>query len=311
MDGNNRKPCDGREIQAIAARVMKVIPGILYLALVTMWLSATESAASRPVMVDPSHGWKLRVGPGEAVVSYSSDGGQHWFDVSPPALAGAVKKLLVEHREEELAGAVTLCPVDARRAWISNPLAGTQGVLLGYTGDAGQHWQQVAMPVATDRAAISFLDELRGFVLCTSTPAAGLMDKKVYGTVDGGKHWQELNPPPATSCYPTGTSFRSPVMGWITATYHGGDNAPLYLTKDGGKSWQLQKLNIPDDYRGGYADTYPPVFIGSEKRVGYLPVKLVRHDPKPGHSAWVNYETEDGGMTWHLPASGVQSAQEE
>jgi hypothetical protein len=66
-------------------------------------------------------------------------------------------------------------------------------------------------------------------------------------------------------------------------------------------------LKFPPDYEGGYADTYPPVFTGADKKQGYLPVKLVRHDPQPGHYAWVNYETDDGGATWHLPASGVQS----
>lgn len=284
---------------------------ILFPILGTMGLLASDEGLIKPLMVDVSHVWRQKVSGGESAVLYTSDGGQHWLDVSPPALAGAVKKLLAEQGTEGLSGSVALCPVDIQRAWMSIPLASIKGVLLEYTGDAGQHWKQVVVPVTTDRAAISFLDELHGFMLCTSTPAAGLMDKKVYGTEDGGKHWQELNPPPATSCYPTGISFRSTVMGWITATYHGGNDAPLYLTKDGGKSWQLQKLNIPDDYRGGYADTYPPVFIGLEKRVGYLPVKLVRHDPKPGHYAWVNYETEDGGMTWHVPASGVQSVREE
>jgi hypothetical protein len=34
---------------------------------------------------------------------------------------------------------------------------------------------------------------------------------------------------------------------------------------------------------------------------------LARHDPPPNHRAWVNYENEDGGKTWHLPASGVPS----
>jgi hypothetical protein len=132
------------------------------------------------------------------------------------------------------------------------------------------------------------------------------MDKRVFGTEDGGGHWYVLTPPPVASCYPTGISFRSRSDGWITATYHGGEDAPLYRTQDGGKTWSLQKLSIPAEYQGGYADTYPPVFSGADKRKGILKVRLVRHQPQHEHSAWAKYETEDGGASWHLPASGIQ-----
>ena len=34
--------------------------------------------------------------------------------------------------------------------------------------------------------------------------------------------------------------------------------------------------------------------------------KTFPSEPQP-HYAWVNYESDDGGMTWHPPAWGVQS----
>jgi hypothetical protein len=177
--------------------------------------------------------------------------------------------------------------------------------------DASKYWAHKFPGITADAAYVSFVDERRGFLLATSDPAAGLMKKKFYGTNDGGHRWHVLSLPSARSYYPTGISFQSRKVGWITATYHGGDDCPLYRTQDGGETWQLQRLPIPAGYLGGYADSYPPVFIGKDRKRGYLPIKLVRHEPKPGHIAWVNYESTDGGASWHLPASGIPSVPDE
>ena len=133
------------------------------------------------------------------------------------------------------------------------------------------------------------------------------MDKAVYGSTDGGAHWQRLTSPGAAgqSFYPIGICFRTPLEGWIAATYHGAPDAPLFHTVDGGKSWQVQELEILADFRGGYADIYPPFFYPRQVNRGLkkvqLPVKLVRHMPAPDREEWIYYRTEDGGATWHLP----------
>jgi dienelactone hydrolase len=177
-------------------------------------------------------------------------------------------------------------------------------------GAAKHALQREARLGAGGTTSLSFVDDRNGFLLASSDPAAGLMTKNIYATTDGGATWQPRPSPDAHSYYATGIAFRSSAEGWITGTYHGGDACPLYHTRNGAGSWALQKLPIPDEYRGGYADSYPPVFIGEDRGHGYLPVKLVRHDPPPGHWAWVNYESDDGGATWHLPAAGVASLTE-
>lgn len=291
---------------------MKTNPTFVAAALMLAVLNFANAQATlsgddfaKPIMFGSSHGWRQGAMDEKSTILYTDDGGKHWLDVSPSPLKSGVEKW---PRAREC---TAISPLDAQRAWVSITPWNSQVVLLEYTADAGKHWKESVVPVATDRARISFVDELHGFLLATSDPAAGSMDKKVYGTEDGGKHWHWLAAPPALGCYPTGISFRSSADGWITATYHGGDAAPLYHTRDGGKNWALQKLNIPDDYRGGYADTYPPVFIGAAKKQGYLPVKLVRHAPVPGHYAWVNYETQNGGETWTLPTAGIPSVSDE
>lgn len=251
------------------------------------------------MMFDAANGWRQTFTDRQCLVSHTNDGGKHWIDVSPPKLVEAMK----QSEEGESQPVTSLCPLDARRTWVA--IAMKSSIAIEFTADAGQHWRHTTAPIETEWARTSFTDELHGFLLASSLPVFGHQDNKVYGTKDGGKHWDLLNAPPAR--YTTGIVFRSRLEGWITGTYHGDDYAQLYRTRDGGKSWQIQSFEIPAHYRGGYANVYPPVFIGHGKKEGYLPVQLVRHEPKPGHEAWVNYETEDGGATWHLPASGVQS----
>ncbi len=261
---------------------------------------ATDDLSTVPVIGGPLHGWKLKETQKESAVLHTLDHGRHWLDRSPPALKRAVADIMAAHLDESarlMPDVAALCPLDAHRAWISITAPNSKDVLLEYTDDDGKHWKESVAPVAADHASISFVDELHGFLLAMSSPAAGHMAKEAYGTQDGGKRWKRLTPPPIPSCYPTGISFRSPLDGWITASYRGGDEAPFYRTRDA-RTWKLQRLNIPDDYRGGYAETFPPVFTGVRKRMGFLPVKLVRHTPQPDHEAWVVFLTEDGGATW-------------
>lgn len=256
--------------------------------------------------------WRQHVKDKESKTLHTTDGGKHWIDVSPAAMTDVVRKQPDDSQGAEfLDGLVALKPLDGQRAWLAFPSTDWKQIIFEYTADGGNHWQQKTARLGVGDICIDFLDDRRGFLLLTGGRDAdgrgvGQHFKRVYGTEDGGRSWRVLASPPGRSCIPTGITFRNPAEGWITASYRGDDYFPLYRTVDGGKSWQLQKPEIPPDYQGGYANMAPPVFTGKDKLKGYLPVHLVLHSPPPDHEAEVNYETEDGGATWHLPASGVR-----
>jgi len=267
-------------------------------------LASPEDGEPAPFLIDKMNGWKLENSNTGVEVMRTTDGEKNWSDVSPPALVKAVGNTDPGFYSD----LASLSPLDAKRAWLAISLQNQ--VILEYTSSGGRDWKESVGPEAHGQVFLSFLNKKEGFVL-TAIGFLGHDEEALYHTMDGARQWETLGSPSSEtegmSYYATGITFRTPQEGWISATYHGTPDAPLFHTSNGGKTWQIQSFEIPDDYRGGYADTYPPVFTGVDQKHGYLPVKLVRHEPKPGHTAWVDYETTDGGLTWHLPASSIHS----
>jgi len=67
---------------------------------------------------------------------------------------------------------------------------------------------------------------------------------------------------------------------------------PLYMTTDGGYSWQCETLSLPSG--ASYVDTYAPRFFGQQ---GILPG--IYHIGSQG-SEVMFYRTSNGGKTWDL-----------
>ncbi len=247
--------------------------------------------------------WRLDTNNKRPALFHAKSGRHGWADVSPIALLQMAKEIrdsdFYEHN-------CALCPIDNDHAWIAINLH--DRVVVDYTSSGGQHWVQKKGPPASESVFISFPVQRQGFVL-TASGSIGNHQEWVYETGDGGEHWKAMPSPTreGSSYYANGIVFRNSLEGWITASYHGVPDAPLFHTEDGAKTWTLQAFPIPADYHGGYATTYPPAFLGKDKMKGILPVDLVRHEPAPDHRASVNYETVNGGATWLLPKSGVHS----
>jgi len=182
-------------------------------------------------------------------------------------------------------GALPLQAVDPTHGFML--LRGPTTELLFRTLDGGAHWDPVAVP-SSNVEVITFIDKDYGW-LQTS-------EKDLYMTRDGGSSWKPLPAPPAGA---TQFRLRSPTEAWMT----GFDSGPphVFLSSDGGQSWQRRDLPSP---HGGPWDrsSYLQPTVELLPRSGVV-VSVVPQGGPPFIGT-----TFDGGGTWRqvlLPGGAV------
>ena len=110
--------------------------------------------------------------------------------------------------------------------------------------------------------------------------------------------------------YVSGFYFRTPQQGWIGGEHRGLQGVPLFLTEDGGRTWVRQALEVPGvfaKHANYYANATYPDFSGLGLQQGTLMIRYRQHADKPYFDANVEYHSDDGGKTWHLPAAAVKT----
>ncbi len=248
-------------------------------------------------MFDQVHGWAISFDA--AHVLHTTTGVTGFQDVSPPRLTQLSSQVY------QLVGSFFL---NERLAWIvligptslTATTPPTQG-LVERTTDGGRNWQETRFPRPVGgQALLSFSSAQDGWVLLIEGAAAGSEAVEVLRTSDGGASFQTVEKTtPSTGYAPgllpfggdkTGISFLDQHVGWIT-----GSNGLFYQTRDGGVTWYLQRLPLPQPvpgYAGAeVAEIQPPRFFTAQE--GILPVVLVTDRPLQ-----VIYHTHDAGTTW-------------
>lgn len=236
-------------------------------------------------MVDSTHGWALT---GDSVLK-TTDGGQHWQDVTPsdaPANAYSLAR-----------GAFP----NAQVAWVASVQEQASTVTVEHTTDGGAHWQKSTIS-APDAASVDmphFLNEHEGWLEVIGHPGAGNQGATIYHSNDAGVHWQQISASGsggiANSGFKSGISFLNSQTGYATTRSTTGlpTDPGLYVTRDGGKTWQKQPLSFPRGMENiVQIGTTPPVFVGNS---GFLPVYITTQD---NHHFLNLYYTEDGGTHW-------------
>jgi photosystem II stability/assembly factor-like uncharacterized protein len=121
-------------------------------------------------------------------------------------------------------------------------------------------------------------------VLATQTGNASISAGKLFQTSDGGATWDGLPAPPSGHAI----RFINRKTGWNVG---GGNFDQLFITRDGGQSWQQQPVEIPT----GYNETAPafdlPAFVDS--MLGVLPVMFA------DGSVQLEFSVDDGA-TWKI-----------
>jgi photosystem II stability/assembly factor-like uncharacterized protein len=240
------------------------------------------------------------------VLVHTIDGGKSWSEVQLPA---------------PYTSFITPFFLNETTAWVipgSGAGFDTSDTPLIRTTDGGKSWQKFMIPGGTSE--ITFVDKQNGWAMDVKQKGQDVMDQNlaIFHTTDGGKTWQQMSkaqagttnitPGPFPSGEFGGGTFLNPQKGWfvtgsMTIAGHGSAYKGLYITLDGGKSWQLQQLP-----QSGEIIPAPNTDTGSKVIVA---ISLPRFfDTQHGNLfVYVNdqqkihiyiYSTGDGGQTWQL-----------
>jgi len=235
---------------------------------------------------DAAHGWGL-ASTGTGSIVRSEDGGATWLDVTPSRLT-------------EVGYATHLSILDVNTVWALIPNADFVTGTLYRTADGGATW--TSNPVPFGGADVQFLDPGVGRALADRGAGAGSNAVEMYQTSDGGLTWVSVyqndpTQPGSSDSLPlsgikNGMTFVDANTGWVTGTRPVDGEIYLFFTHDGGATWAMQGLSLPDGYEYNQYMPFAPLFFGQE---GFLPVTI---SFPGGNLEQVFFVTHDGGATW-------------
>jgi photosystem II stability/assembly factor-like uncharacterized protein len=267
---------------------------------------------SQITLIDKNTGWALST---NGQILRTANGGATWADVSISQTPLPV----------QVPATIGTCFFDGQTAFVATN-AGTDNqpqIVVYHTSDKGSTWDSTNIVTKLDwekgdigGVKISFADASNGYLMITGTPGAGQMAKSLYRTTDGGKTFSFVRDITGMTDaagtmngiagYPTGMTFSTPQTGYVTCSYSAYTFVLMFKTTNGGTTWKLWSLPVPAAYENlspannYYADAYPPVFFGEQKKTGVVMLDFV----EDGNHVMQSYRTTDGGGTWTLgPAS--------
>ncbi len=262
---------------------------------------SSETAPGKAVALGTIHMFDINVGwamnANQDRVLHTTTGVTHWQDASP---AFASPTSIVVGTDF----------FDPSTAWVA-ATTGTQ-IFLYRTSNGGQTWQKAQVPdQGMGDCQIVFLNAQTGWLLVGKGVAAGSEAVDVLRTSDGGATWQVVSVSNANTVNnpaaipfggdKSGLSFVNATTGWITGFSPVGQFVWLYVTHDGGATWQHQSISGLEDPFG--ISTLPPIFFNTTD--GILPVVL----PNSQSQALTLYVTHNQGASWNatisIPSGGM------
>lgn len=167
---------------------------------------------------------------------------------------------------------------------------------LVYSDDMGKNWQTVQRPQNTTIECIQFIDSEIGYMLEFEDVAMGTAFGKISKTTDGGQSWKDINygiGEGTDKTFKTSSKikFVNENVGFLTMPQTSGESSYLYITKDGGATFNKLELFESDIY-----DYYN---LPTEES-GLLKLKITQgSDGDYNGGDFMTYISNDYGETWN------------
>jgi len=273
-------------------------------------------------MLDAQNGWGIghQTLRGSDHILYTEDGGQTWFDRTPP-----------EPAPEDPGGTKTAWAyfTDERFAWvIYTPEGGPPPMgdsYIWYTHDGGETWEpSMALPTLRLEAyfvpeGFAFIDELQGWLLVHIDAGMSHDYSYLFATKDGGVTWQRVSDPYGVgiqSLHNSGIAFLDSNFGWVSKDNLGVMAGAFFeRTSDGGSTWEDVFLPAPPEHdwftEYSRCNVSSPEFT-SEKAASLIVKCRLYGEDASTYDVWsfsYVYTTQDLGETWQhtLLPSPVES----
>jgi photosystem II stability/assembly factor-like uncharacterized protein len=245
-------------------------------------------------MLDEAQGWAVT----ETGIARTANGGETWYDVTPPGISEAGYLVLTDF-------------LDANVAWLLLPDVTDflgKGTLF-WTQDGGASWEARETPFGG--GSLAFVDARQGWMMADLGAGAGSQGVAIFQSADAGTTWRRTytndpNQEGSGESLPLGGQkhFIQPLdmrSAYVGGVIYAPGTPYLFRTDDGGASWNQVPLPLPE----GAAEselTIAQVHFFSEN-VGLMAVRVT------GESiSMAVYETRDGGGIWSRWPHALQGA---
>jgi photosystem II stability/assembly factor-like uncharacterized protein len=235
--------------------------------------------------LDAHYSWGI-ASNGSGAILRSVDGGLTWLNATPPGLTG-------------IGYSTELSVLNINTVWALIPNADFFTGMLYHTTDGGVNW--TSNPVPFGGGNLQFLDASTGRILADQGVGAGSQAVEMFQTGDSGVTWTSVftnNPTRSGSSdslpfsgIKNGMIFLDASTGFITGTRPVDGEVYFFVTRDGGASWSMQNIPLPEGYKAYQYMPQAPVFFGND---GFLPLMIYY----PDATVLTFYITHDGGATW-------------
>jgi photosystem II stability/assembly factor-like uncharacterized protein len=201
-------------------------------------------------------------------LSKTTDGGQHWLDITPP---GLYRKSLYN---------VTVLPSNHNTVFVCS---WGNGVLR--STDAGDTWEPVNSGIHGQYAEIIVVDTISGYLYL------GMLFDGIYRSTNNGDSWEKISYNITQgSCGPLALNYRSPDSIYVIS------GNGVYFSADGTETWGFSSIDPPISY--GSVST---IVLDPEEPDNIYAGYGASWAGDQGGTA----RSTDGGSTWSYSNSGL------